>query len=132
MLSKTNILEAIYFSAKGKSFESGKEMDLIKFDKINSYIRTDIESDGVSEKIEVKISRDKKKQVRINEDLVDTMKELRTFFDIVTFIPDDLKIIKDNKSFKRNFIDEVIIGLLPAYNNIIVKYNNILNQEIIY
>ena len=32
---KTNILEAIYFSAKGKSFRLGKEMDLIKFDKIN-------------------------------------------------------------------------------------------------
>ena len=126
---KTNILEAIYFSAKGKSFRLGKEMDLIKFDKINSYIRTDIESDGVSEKIEVKISRDKKKQIRLNDDLVDTMKELRTFFDIVTFIPDDLKIIKDNKIYRRNFIDEVITGILPAYNNLIIKYNNILNQR---
>lgn len=126
---KTNILEAIYFSAKGKSFRSSKETDLIKFDKLNSYIRTDIESNGVDEKIEVKISRDKKKQVRINEDLIDTMKELRTFFDIVTFTPDDLKIIKDSKAYRRNFIDDLITGLIPSYNNLIVKYNNILNQR---
>lgn len=126
---KTNILEAIYYSAKGKSFRSAKELDLIKFDKSNSYIRTDIESNGIQEKIELKLSKDKKKQIRINEDLIDTMKELRTFFDIVIFTPDDLKIVKESKSLRRNFIDEIITGLIPSYNNLIVKYNNILNQR---
>ncbi|WP_100065405.1 DNA replication/repair protein RecF [Miniphocaeibacter massiliensis] len=126
---KTNILEAVYFSAKGKSFRPSKEVDLIKFDKENSYIRVDIESDEVSEIIEVKLSRDKKKQIRINEDLIDTMKELRTFFDIVTFTPEDIKIIKDSKSYRRNFIDEVITGLIPSYNKVLVKYNNILDQR---
>ncbi len=126
---KTNILEAVYFSAKGRSFRPSKEVDLIKFDKENSYIRVDIDSNGVSEIIEVKISRDKKKQIRINEDLVDTMKELRTFFDIITFTPEDLKIVKDSKSYRRNFIDEIITGLIPSYNKVLVKYNNILDQR---
>ncbi|MFY9283758.1 MAG: DNA replication/repair protein RecF [Miniphocaeibacter sp.] len=126
---KTNILEAIYFSAKGKSFRSSKESDLIKFNKEHAYIRTDIESNGVEEKIEVKLSREKKKQIRINENLIDTMKELRTFFDIVTFTPEDLKIIKDSKAYRRNFIDEIITDLIPSYNNLIIKYNNILNQR---
>lgn len=126
---KTNILEAIYYSAKGKSFRSIKEVDLIKFGKNNSYIRTDIESNGINEKIELKLSQDRKKQIRINEDLIDTMKELRTFFDIVIFTPDDLKIVKESKSLRRNFIDEIITGLIPSYNNLIIKYNNILNQR---
>ncbi|WP_300409285.1 DNA replication/repair protein RecF [Lagierella sp.] len=126
---KTNILEGVYFSAKGKSFKSVKESDLIKIDKRESFIRTDVESDGLEEKIELKLSKDSSKVIRINENKVDTMQELRTFFDIVTFIPEDIKIIKESKSYRRDFIDEVIIGLLPGYNSLLIKYNNILNQR---
>ncbi len=126
---KTNILEGVYFSAKGKSFKSVKESDLIKIDKRESFIRTDIESDSLEEKIEVKLSKDSTKVIRINENKIDTMQELRTFFDIVTFIPEDIKIIKESKSYRRDFMDEVITGVIPSYNSLLIKYNNILNQR---
>lgn len=128
-VGKTNILEGVYFSSKGKSFKSVSQENLIKFDKVESYIRTDTESDGLEEKIEVKISKNGQKVIRINENKIDTMQELRTFFDIVTFIPEDIKIIKETKSYRRNFIDEVICGIIPGFNLILIKYNNILNQR---
>ncbi|MDO5018366.1 MAG: DNA replication/repair protein RecF [Lagierella massiliensis] len=126
---KTNILEALYFSAKGKSFKSAKQEDLIKLGKMESFIRTDIDSSGLEEKIEVKISRNSQKIIRINENKIDTMKTLRSFFDIVTFTPEDIKIIKESKSFRREFLDEVISGIIPSYENLLIKYNKILNQR---
>lgn len=128
-VGKTNILEGVYFSAKGKSFKAVSQENLIKFDKDESFIRTDINSDGLEEKIEVKLSRNGQKVIRINENKIDTMKQLRTFFDIVTFTPEDIKIIKETKSYRRNFVDEVISGILPGFNIALIKYNNILNQR---
>lgn len=128
-VGKTNILEGVYFSAKGKSFKAVSQENLIKFDKGESFIRTDINSDGLEEKIEVKLSRNGQKVVRINENKIDTMQKLRTFFDIVTFTPEDIKIIKETKSYRRNFVDEVISGILPGFNIVLIKYNNILNQR---
>lgn len=128
-VGKTNIIEGVYFSAKGKSFKAVSQENLIKFDKDESFIRTDINSDGLEEKIEVKLSRNGQKVVRINENKIDTMQQLRTFFDIVTFTPEDIKIIKETKSYRRNFIDEVISGILPGFNIVLIKYNNILNQR---
>lgn len=128
-VGKTNILEGVYFSAKGKSFKAVNQENLIKFNKDESFIRTDINSNGLEEKIEVKLSRIGQKVVRINENKIDTIKQLRTFFDIVTFTPEDIKIIKETKSYRRNFIDEVISGILPGFNIVLIKYNNILNQR---
>ena len=128
-VGKTNILEGVYFSAKGKSFKAVSQENLIKFNKDESFIRTDINSNGLEEKIEVKLSRNGQKVIRINENKIDTIKQLRTFFDIVTFTPEDIKIIKETKSYRRNFIDEVISGILPGFNIALIKYNNILNQR---
>lgn len=128
-VGKTNILEGVYFSAKGKSFKAVSQENLIKFNKDESFIRTDINSNGLEEKIEVKLSRNGQKVIRINENKIDTIKQLRTFFDIVTFTPEDIKIIKETKSYRRNFIDEVISGILPGFNIVLIKYNNILNQR---
>lgn len=128
-VGKTNIIEGVYFSAKGKSFKAVSQENLIKFNKDESFIRTDINSNGLEEKIEVKLSRNGQKVIRINENKIDTIKQLRTFFDIVTFTPEDIKIIKETKSYRRNFIDEVISGILPGFNIALIKYNNILNQR---
>lgn len=56
----------------------------------------------------MKLSKEKKKIIRINEEPIDTLKELRTFFDIIVFTPDEFSIIKNGKSYRRDFLDEVI------------------------
>lgn len=126
---KTNILEAVYFSAKAKSFKQIRDKDMIKFDKDVSYIRTDIDTDGIYEKIEAKLSKNSKKTIRINEEIVETIRELRTFFDIVVFTPEDMKIIKESKSYRRNFLDDVISSINPSYRKALSNYNRILNQR---
>ena len=40
---KTNLLEAIFFSAIGKSLRTNKENDLIKWQENNAKIKTEIE-----------------------------------------------------------------------------------------
>ncbi len=125
---KTNILEGLYFSAKGKSFKQNKDRELIHFDHENAYLRTMANTEGIREKIEVKLSKDKKKIIRINEEPIDTLKELRSFFDIIVFTPDEFSIIKNGKSYRRDFLDEVI-SMISGYRNTLRNYKRLLEHR---
>lgn len=125
---KTNILEGLYFSAKGKSFKQNKDRELIHFDHENAYLRTLANTEGIREKIEVKLSKEKKKIIRINEEPIDTLKELRTFFDIIVFTPDEFSIIKNGKSYRRDFLDEVI-SMISGYRNTLRNYKRLLEHR---
>lgn len=125
---KTNILEGLYFSAKGKSFKRTRDRDIIHFDHPNAYLKTKMNTEGMKETIEVKLSRDKKKIIRINEEPIETLRELRSFFDIIVFTPDDLSIIKEGKAFRRDFLDEVI-SVISGYRNTLIKYKRLLEHR---
>ena len=61
---KTNILEAIFLCAMGKSFRNKKDQELIKFDENNALIETEfnkIDRDG-----KIKIEIGEKKIISIN------------------------------------------------------------------
>ena len=125
---KTNILEGLYFSAKGKTFKQNKDRELIHFDHENAYLKTAANTEGIREKIEVKLSKDKKKIIRINEEPIDTLKELRSFFDIIVFTPDEFSIIKNGKSYRRDFLDEVI-SMISGYRNTLRNYKRLLEHR---
>lgn len=54
---KTNILEALYLCAIGKSFRTNKDSEMIQILKKNAYIKTKINK--VTDKIEIEILLDK-------------------------------------------------------------------------
>ena len=54
---KTNILEALYICAFGRSFRTYKDVELIKFEKDNAKIKVDFEKNGREKNIEILISK---------------------------------------------------------------------------
>ncbi|MDO5755206.1 MAG: DNA replication/repair protein RecF [Tissierellia bacterium] len=126
---KTNLLESIYFSATGHSFRQGKEEDMIHFDESVAYIDTVVNTDGIVETIEITLERNQKKQININQEPIEKISDLDILFDIITFVPDDMKIIKEGKSHRRNFLDEIIRSINPHYKKIIGDYQKVLFQR---
>ena len=121
---KTSILEAIYFSATGKSFRTSKNIELIKYnrEKMGSYI---LYRDLISEKtLSVKIDK-KHKEYKYNGK--------KTSFDnfygkvnVVTFIPEDIELIVGNPSFRRGFFDGEIAQSNYEYFKNLKDYNKLL------
>ena len=126
---KTNLLEAVNFISKGNSFKTSNEKDLIKFGERSAYIRAEIEKNGVEKIVEAKLSMVDRKRMRINEVEIENLKELSNQFEIVLFSPETLQMIKDSPHFRRDFIDDLIIGIDPTYKKIIKEYNKILYQR---
>ena len=61
---KTNILEAVFIAAMGKSFRAKKDKELIKFNENNCSIEINFIRNSLEKKI--KINFDEKKQITIN------------------------------------------------------------------
>lgn len=126
---KTNLLEAIYMTSRARSFRTNRDKEIINFNKNEGYIGLNTKIDNISRFIEIKLSKERPKRIRVNKSEIKNYRELNTGLNIVVFTPDDLKLIKDSPSLRRNFIDNGISGLRPVYNYNIKKYDKILYQR---
>ena len=126
---KTNILEALYFSALGRSFRTFKENELIKFNHdysniIITYIKNDREN-----KIEINLNKGNKKIIKINGVKINKSSEIVGNINLVIFSPDDITILKQGPALRRKFLDVLISQLKPKYLFELLEYNKILDNR---
>lgn len=121
---KTSILEAIYFSATGKSFRTTKNTELIKYnkDKMGSYI---LYRDLISEKSQsVKMDKNKKEYNYNGKKII--FDEFYGKVNVVTFIPEDIELITGSPIVRRTFFDGEIAQSNYDYFKDLKDYNKIL------
>ena len=124
---KTNILEAVFLCAIGKSFRAKKEKELINLDKEKSIV--EIEYEKKDREGNVKIEIDSKKYIYINGIKQNKMSELLGNINIVMFSPDDIEILKSGPATRRKFLNIMISQLRPKYVYFLNLYNKTLEQR---
>ena len=124
---KTNIIEAIFLCAIGKSFRTSKDKEMIKFNKENASVY--IEYKKVDRVGNIKIEIDNKKNIYINGIKIKKLSELLGKINIVIFTPDDIQILKEGPQKRRRFLDIMIGQLRPNYVHILNLYNKTLEQR---
>ena len=126
---KTNMIEAIYYSAIGKSPRTTKDQDLINWSKDRASFLVQIEKKSGTKNIEAIFSRQTKKTVRINTVSLLKIGDLLGNLNVVFFSPDELKLVKDAPQDRRKFLDTDISQLNKNYFYNLNKYNKILEQR---
>lgn len=126
---KTNLLEAIYMCAYGKSFRTNRDKEIISFSKDEAYIGSTMKINNYDKLLEIKMNRIKNKRIRINKNELKNYKELYSGLNVVIFSPDDLKIVKEGPSHRRDFMDISISKVKPVYSYNINRYNKLLFQR---
>lgn len=126
---KTNLLESIYMCANGKSFRTNRDNEIINFSKSEAYIGSNMNINNYDKFLEIKMDRVKSKRIRINKNELKNYKELYSGLSVVIFSPDDLKIVKEGPSYRRDLMDVSISKVKPVYSYNINRYNNILSQR---
>ena len=124
---KTNILEAIYLCALGKSFRTKKEKELILFSKENSFIEIIYQKKDREGKINLEINN--KKYFYLNNIKLKKLSEILGNINIVLFSPDDINIIKGVPENRRKFLNIMISQLRPNYVYNYNLYLKILEQR---
>lgn len=109
-VGKTSILEAIQFLSLGKSFKADKDMDAISeghdFANIEAKI---MEPDGKTTLTVVLAKRENgfSKKYMVNN-VARRLSDFASHFPSVLFTPEDLEIITDSPSLRRNYINNIL------------------------
>ncbi len=126
---KTNLLEAIYFTAIGKSPRTNKEVDLINWKEENAKIKLQILKTDGRKTVEVFLNHENKKSIRINEINILKIADLLGVVNCVYFSPDELRLVKETPEDRRKFLDTDISQLSKNYFSSLIQYNKILAQR---
>lgn len=126
---KTNLLEAIYFTAIGKSPRTSKEADLIKWKEEKAKIKLQIVKTDGRKTVEVFLNNENKKSIRINEINILKIADLLGVVNCVYFSPDELRLVKETPEDRRKFLDTDISQLSKNYFSSLIQYNKILTQR---
>ncbi|MEA4816094.1 MAG: DNA replication/repair protein RecF [Lachnospiraceae bacterium] len=126
---KTNILEAIYVCAMGRSQRSKNDGQLVAFSEDEAHIKL-ISNNGYSkDRIDVHIKSECKKGIAVNGVPVKKLSELMGTFYVVIFSPEDLEIIKEGPAARRRFMDMELCQLSKLYYFNLKQYYRILKQR---
>ena len=124
---KTNILEAIYLCAIGKSFRAKKDKELIKLGENNAKVEIQYKKSDREGKIKIELND--KKSVFINDIKQNKLSEILGNINIVMFSPDDIEILKSGPAKRRRFLNVFISKLRPRYIYNLNMYLKTLEQR---
>ncbi len=125
---KSNFLESIYFSAFSRSFRTQKDKELVQggedFASVVVYFTSNRE-----EKIEIKIDKAGKKQIKVNSNQIQKISDLIGKLKVVSFVPEDVLLIKGQPIERRRFMNKEISQIYPAHISELIDYTRVLSQR---
>ncbi len=133
---KTNILEAIFLLAAGKSFRSSSQSKLINWSNYFSSVRAKLVNDrNETSEIEVKLIKDQTGQSSTvsRKFLIDKVEKTRKkyigVFKTVIFHPEDIRLVNGSPSRRRDFLDEIFLQSEWRYTQALSQYNRALKHR---
>ena len=128
---KTNLLEAIFYSAFGMSHRTSAEEEMLKMGA--DAMAVGVEYASFSGSHEVKIKKYRQHERWQKEILLDGArvrpKEHYGALNTVMFSPEDLQLVKGEPALRRRFFDMQIAQTDPVYYDLLLKYNRVLQQR---
>lgn len=126
---KTNIIEAIFLCASGRSHRTSKDNELLKYGLDSFVIKLLLDKKNIKEEIEITYNSEVRKRIRINEIPVKKIGDLMGHLNAVIFSPEDLLLIKQGPAERRRFADITLSQLRPSYFYDLQQYAKILYQR---
>lgn len=111
---KTNLLEAVAYLSTLRSFRSAPDEALIATGRDGAVVRGSIQGRVSTHTIEVELSRERRRRVLLDGKRPARHALLRGYLRCVTFLPDDLEIIKGSGARRRSVLDDLAAQLRPA------------------
>jgi DNA replication and repair protein RecF len=111
---KSNLLEAIGYLATLKSFRTAPDEALVGFDLESAVLRGEVAGEHAVSLIEIEIRRRGGRRAFVNKSRLGRASDLLGHVRAVTFLPEDLDIVKRGPAHRRDLLDEVAVQLVPA------------------
>lgn len=134
-IGKTNLLEAIFLLASRKSFRAKKEEEMVRKDQEIARVKAKIIEKNEEKSLEIILTRGEINGVRVAKKkylvngLGKRMTDFLENFRVVYFGPQDLEIIIDGPSVRRDWLDLVLEQADHFYRRSSLSYRKGLRQR---
>lgn len=126
---KTNVLEALFYCASARSHRGSKDREMIRFEESEAHIRLQLLKREVPYRVDIHLKKDRTKGIAINGVPIRRASELFGTVNAVLFSPEDLNLIKNGPSDRRRFMDLELCQMNRTYVQVLVQYNQALQQR---
>lgn len=128
-VGKTNLLDAIYYCCFLKSYFHNSDNLVFNFDYPSISLHAKILKQDSNHFINIKYSKEQKKQITINEIPIEKQTEIAGKYPIVFIEPYDQELIHGSSEKRRKFID-ITLSLSDAnYLTKLIEYQRIIKQK---
>jgi len=128
-IGKTNILDAIYHLANGKSYFNPLAVQNIKHGEDFFVIDGEFEKNERTEQILCSLKKGQKKILKRNGKVYEKFSDHIGFIPLVIISPSDSDLIIEGSETRRKFIDSVISQLDNSYLQQLIQYQKIISQR---
>ncbi len=128
-VGKTNILDAIYFLALGKSYFNNNIRQIITFGETGFSIKGTFDINGKQEVIHISYQLDKKKIIKRNNKAYERLADHIGLIPLVMISPYDRDLISERGETRRRFIDKIISQANAGYLSALIGYQKVLVQR---
>ncbi len=132
---KTNLLEAISFAATGSTPRTSNDSEVVRWsqDFARAEMRVSLDGDGGDErKVAVGYAPGQKKRLSVDGAPAPSLTAYAAGgagARVVTFFPDDIRVVKGAPADRREFLDGLLSSLRPAYARATVEYARAVQQR---
>ncbi|MBE6617588.1 MAG: DNA replication/repair protein RecF [Ruminococcaceae bacterium] len=128
---KSNILEGIYYFARGRSFRGAKDREFVRFGADFASAAIDYRRDGYENdtRLEVVIPKNGKKRISRNGAPLSSSAEMMGSFRAVLFCPANLSMVTGGPLERRTFLDIALSQLSGVYLTYLRRYHKVLLER---
>ena len=126
---KTNLIEAINYLGTASSFRGAPIDALIRNTCETAVIRAEVSHQERELLVEAEISKSRQNSISVNKQKIRPIRNLVGLIPITVFGPDDLSLVKEGPSLRRNYIDDLLVQIHPKNMKIRMDFEMVLKQR---
>ena len=125
---KTNIIEALYYAAFGRSHRTSSDAELIRVGADGAHIGLSFRRHDVPGELSFTFARGARRRITYAGESL-RQRDLVGLLPMVLFSPEDLFLVKGVPALRRRYLDAELSQASPAYYGELLRYTRILKQR---
>ncbi len=125
---KTNIIEALYYAAFGRSHRTSSDAELIRVGAEGAHIGLSFRRHDVPGELSFTFARGARRRITYAGESL-RQRDLVGILPMVLFSPEDLFLVKGAPALRRRYLDAELSQASPAYYGELLRYTRILKQR---
>jgi DNA replication and repair protein RecF len=126
---KTNLLEAIGYLATLRSFRGAPADAMVRVGADSAVLRAEAERDRRHLLIEAELRPGGRDRAQVNRQPLRRARDLVGLLDVTVFAPDDLSLVKGAPQGRRDYLDDLLVALVPRHDVLRGDVERILRQR---